>query len=343
MVYSVIGMKYNLSDLSIYRTQIMGWAAIFVIACHAVQYGVSFPPILRRILGFGNLGVDIFLLLSGLGCYYSLSNSYPVSSKRWITKRIIRVIIPYFIIHVFLLLGEIPLGLWNIVDWLFYLSTIKFWICHIGDWFVALIIPVYILTPLLWKFVEFGKYRIIKFLSLLVFFLLISHINFACDDNVVSNIIDNIQFALKRLPAFFIGLFVAPYVKRGDSVNWVYLFGILAVLCVITHFLFPSLFLWGYYVLPLTILVSYIAKIFNGIRCINSFFVWLGHSSLESYISNVGVKSLMPFFSSLIMNELVLLKSYSIQYVMVILIGLILTYAGHKLSESIKTKFYSKS
>lgn len=65
---------FSLELLSKYRTQLMGIAAIMIIICHAVSYGVVLPSILKKITLYGNLGVDIFLFLSGLGCYYSLSN-----------------------------------------------------------------------------------------------------------------------------------------------------------------------------------------------------------------------------------------------------------------------------
>lgn len=48
---------------------------MMIIACHAPASGVKMPYILAKILELGNFGVDIFLFLSGLGCYYSLSKN----------------------------------------------------------------------------------------------------------------------------------------------------------------------------------------------------------------------------------------------------------------------------
>ena len=67
--------KINISQVSDYRTQIMGLAAVMIIACHAPASGVKMPYISAKILELGNFGVDIFLFLSGLGCYYSLSKN----------------------------------------------------------------------------------------------------------------------------------------------------------------------------------------------------------------------------------------------------------------------------
>lgn len=63
----------RINNLSTYRTQLMGIATLMIIACHAPASGVVMPHFLSRIFNLGNFGVDLFLLLSGLGVYYSLS------------------------------------------------------------------------------------------------------------------------------------------------------------------------------------------------------------------------------------------------------------------------------
>jgi len=69
----LMSMQINIRDISTYRTQLMGVATLMIIACHAPASGVVMPRILSFALNLGNYGVDIFLLLSGLGVYYSLS------------------------------------------------------------------------------------------------------------------------------------------------------------------------------------------------------------------------------------------------------------------------------
>jgi len=64
----------QLKLLSKYRTELMGVGAICILLCHSVGRGVLMPDFLSQILSYGNIGVDIFLLLSGMGMYYSLSH-----------------------------------------------------------------------------------------------------------------------------------------------------------------------------------------------------------------------------------------------------------------------------
>lgn len=86
--------KLDLTLISKYRTPLMGIAALMIIFCHAPQYGVVMPSFISNFISRGGLGVDIFLYLSGVGCWYSLSKG--VTLKSWYYKRFIRIFIPYF-------------------------------------------------------------------------------------------------------------------------------------------------------------------------------------------------------------------------------------------------------
>ena len=60
----------SLESLSDYRKELMGFAAIWVALMHS--FNQLFPnlkiPVVSKALAYGNLGVEIFLILSGLGC-----------------------------------------------------------------------------------------------------------------------------------------------------------------------------------------------------------------------------------------------------------------------------------
>lgn len=64
--------KFNISLFSKYRGEIMGIATILIILCHASVFGVSMHPGVKYVVQLGNLGVEIFLLMSGLGMAHSL-------------------------------------------------------------------------------------------------------------------------------------------------------------------------------------------------------------------------------------------------------------------------------
>lgn len=64
----------DLSLLSKYRTLLMGIATLGIIIGHSMGFGCYSPSsVLKSLIMHGSLGVDIFLFLSGLGCWYSLN------------------------------------------------------------------------------------------------------------------------------------------------------------------------------------------------------------------------------------------------------------------------------
>lgn len=67
--------KFQLSKISEFRTELMGLSAILILICHSVAY-IEMPRVLHYSLSLGNIGVDLFLFLSGMGMWYSLSKMH---------------------------------------------------------------------------------------------------------------------------------------------------------------------------------------------------------------------------------------------------------------------------
>lgn len=66
---------FYVSEISQYRTELMGVATLLVIFGHAAGNGVVMPGWMESLCGLASVGVDIFLLVSGLGLWYSLQKS----------------------------------------------------------------------------------------------------------------------------------------------------------------------------------------------------------------------------------------------------------------------------
>lgn len=64
---------FNLNLISKYRAELMGVSTLLILICHAAGNDVFMPSWLMYVVAQGQLGVDIFLFLSGMGLYYSLS------------------------------------------------------------------------------------------------------------------------------------------------------------------------------------------------------------------------------------------------------------------------------
>ena len=87
------GNQFNWGIISKYRSQVMGIAILWIILFHAKAQGIKIPHMqfLNYILNHGNLGVEIFLFVSGIGMYFSLSKGY----KLWDEKCVLNTSLNY--------------------------------------------------------------------------------------------------------------------------------------------------------------------------------------------------------------------------------------------------------
>ena len=83
----------EISLLSKYRTQLMGLAMLLILIFHT-GIDVKSVNVIRSIKDIGDVGVDIFLLLSGIGLYFSYSKN---NDKKYFYKKRVLRILPTFI------------------------------------------------------------------------------------------------------------------------------------------------------------------------------------------------------------------------------------------------------
>lgn len=144
-----------------YRNVIMGIATIWIYIFHAWIPIFNNPTgnitlfchyIEEYIRKTGYCGVDIFLLLSGMGLTYSIKKG---SLARFYYRRIRRVFIPYLVTA----LVCWPVKHWTIIEFLKNVTGVTFYTQHIHTfcWFVPAIITLYLAFPLYYKFFSKAK------------------------------------------------------------------------------------------------------------------------------------------------------------------------------------------
>ncbi len=151
----MINNKKSIHAISQYRSELLGIATLMIILTHSIAV-ISFPSMINKILAYGSTGVDVFLFLSGIGLYYSVKKNN--NKVMFYKKRFDKVFITYFFIA----------GLWygikylifergKIVKFLYELTTLSFWNEHLGAWYVALLIPLYLIYPFYYNYIESKK------------------------------------------------------------------------------------------------------------------------------------------------------------------------------------------
>lgn len=76
-------LKFCVQEISQYRTELMGVATLLVIFGHSAGNGVVMPGWMESLCGLASVGVDIFLLVSGLGLWYSLRSAEETYLMVW--------------------------------------------------------------------------------------------------------------------------------------------------------------------------------------------------------------------------------------------------------------------
>ncbi len=267
-------LRFQICDISDYRSELMGWSILWIMMLH-----FTFTQIdpLGFIAQYGFAGVDIFMLVSGYGLFFSLDRDKNIIN--FYRKRFIRVFPTYY------LLGIIPSILIHHDSFLIYLwryTTLGYWIGGIyGDWFIPAIIFLYIVAPFIKNL--FDKRRIVLITIISIVLLLLSYYFIDKGD-----IIDRSHFfLLYRIPAFIFGMYCA-YCQRAKSSLTTYL-----VLLIVGVFLFAPLFphhheVYNYKYFSLVFLLPTTTYLFitlsKYLKTLNYPLKKMGESSLEIYL-----------------------------------------------------------
>lgn len=283
---------FSLTEFSKYRTQLMGVATILILLCHS-WYCIEFPAIIKYFIVSCNIGVDIFLLLSGIGLFFSLDK--PINSLySWYCHRFLRIGVPFILIIGVEYLFALSVGDINISRYILTMTTLGYWFHHEGAWFVSLLVPLYLLSPWLYNLTKY-KYGTLVLLLILVLFAFIGSSDVTNDNN---NFFYNLTFALQRCPSFILGFIIAPWVKDGRKWNLFYMLIIgLLIKFLLSRFcgiygssafftiVIPISALFCFFIRIISKFESFVSSKLFGLY-IEAGFSYMGKISLESYLMN---------------------------------------------------------
>lgn len=286
------------SLISKYRPLLMGVAILLIVFCHldvAQRHNGAEHTRLAGILQTGSVGVDIFLLLSGIGLYYSFSKNH-LPYLKFETKRILRILPPYLAIGgttyliYDLLIRHFSVG--KFLRDLFFVSWLRD--SNTRYWYVLAILVFYLLFPALYSFVH-GRSRALLRTSLFcALWWIAAEILCQSVDRLYT-----VRIALQRLPIFLIGIYAGKLcrekqeIKRSHLVLYVILgFTLLALQKKVLHSPLSS---YLHYPIRGALAVSIIAAVIIIMETlekrtprlsavISKAFVWLGGLTYELYL-----------------------------------------------------------
>lgn len=280
----------NLSFISKFRTELMGIAMLLVV-WHHLPMNINFS-VYDFLKTNGGFGVDIFLLLSGMGLYFSTSKG--LDMKKYAIKRAIRIFPIYSLIIV--VLSIIKGGGYDITNIILKITTIGWWTGHGAyDWFIPNLVLLYILYPFYYLCLKPHKYGFYLGIIIVIgLYLYIFSLPYGSSFQ-----------SLYRYPVFFLGAVVGKLLKENVKEKKIDYFFLLlfCIGCGLSIYAYhkynepnldpsimPVIKLNGWLFIPYIFLVTGFCLIiayilsFKQISCINKPLKLIGSMSLEVYL-----------------------------------------------------------
>lgn len=278
--------EIKLADVSRYRGELMGIAIVFIILFHIPLDRSDMFFGLRRC---GNIGVDMFLFLSGIGLWYSWTKQ--PSFKSFYKRRLLRIFPTWLVISSLYYLQHFDFATGDYVDLILDITiNWGFWLHDEGTfWYVPAIMMLYLWAPLYMKLIQ--QHPVYRWLPVLM-------ICWCCVVQWVIPIhqaVGHIEIFWSRVPIFFIGINIGELVRKDTRIEpagrslAVITFLMTAATCIwleqVRHGRFP-LFAERMIYIPLTIsLILLLCDLFrHAPKWCSRTFIFLGGLSLEIYL-----------------------------------------------------------
>ena len=277
--------KFNMDSISSSRSVIYGLSIIWVMLFHS---SLSLPSLwlapLRKVKEFGNCGVDVFLLVSGISLYFSFSKSNDI--KSFYLRRLKRIAIPSLIVAIIFYVFISPSN--NLFDFLLGITGIKLFTSGSRPiWYVTAISICYIIYPFVYKF--FKKHSS-SIWSLLILLFICFLANFAIS-KFFAVFWDNSEVLLSRIPIFLIGAYMGKYVYEKKSLRFTNLQMLLIAFALIAFFFVANRYLrsviyFRYMFIPLSFGATILFSILWNFKAIRPSMGFLSTITLEIYLLN---------------------------------------------------------
>lgn len=280
----------ELANISRFRGELMGAAMLFIILFHVALPREDAFFGLRRM---GNVGVDMFLFLSGIGLWFSWTKNPDV--RHFFVRRYLRIYPAWLIIACLFYIPRFEGGdLWAWVDLVGDISiNWDFWLHdELTFWYVPAIMALYLAAPWYMRLVQSRPvYRWLPLL-MVIWCVMVQWVL------PIHHAVGHIEIFWSRVPIFFIGINFGEMVRTRRQLSsdavWLLLvtflmtFGTCLYLEQVRHGQFP-LFVERMLYIPFTVCtVLVMNRIFRRTpQWVNRLFRFVGALSLEAYLIHI--------------------------------------------------------
>ena len=277
----------ELANISRFRGALMGIAMLIIILFHVDLARSDMFFGLRRM---GNLGVDMFLFLSGIGLWFSWMKT--PSYRHFYFRRLIRIYPAWLIIACLYYLPRLHVhdaaSLVNLIgeigfNWNFWLHD------ELSFWYIPAIMMLYLFAP---PYIELiRRHSVYRWLPvvMIMWCILVEWVT------PIHHAVGHLEIFWSRVPIFFIGINMGEMVRRKRTIDgqgiWmlIIMFVMTSVSCFFLeqerHGQFP-LFVERMLYIPLTITFILICNrvLRRPPKWVNGALAFVGSLSLECYL-----------------------------------------------------------
>ena len=273
----------------------MGFAIIIVMLFHVPLSRLDPFFGLRRM---GNLGVDIFFFLSGIGLWYSWAKQQ--DWRRFYLNRALRIYPAWLIVAGYFYISRfhgtttasyVDLAGDIIVNWDFWLHD------ELTFWYVPATMMLYLFAPPYMELVR--RHPIYRWLVVLplMWCIIVQYVA------PVHQAVGHIEIFWSRVPIFFLGINFAEVVRQKREIDkqaWWMIIGLFALslwACIwleqMRHGRFPLYTERMLYIVLAITTILIMSKVFDWLcgskagTYVNKWFAWVGGISLEIYLVHV--------------------------------------------------------
>ena len=280
----------ELANISRYRGELMGIAMIFIFLFHVALPRSDMFFGLRRV---GNIGVDMFLFLSGVGLWFSWMK-HP-SLKHFFKRRYLRVYPAWFIISCLYYIPHFHGG--GVRAWVDLIGDITinwdFWLHdELKFWYIPAMMMLYLFAPPYMQLIR--RHPVYRWLPVMMILwcILVQYVS------PIHNAVGHIEIFWSRVPIFFIGINMGEAVRRKDKMDGASIWMILIVFAMtLSASIFLEQELHGHFpiyvermlYIPLTITtILLLNRVFRRTpKWFNTIFKFVGALSLECYLIHI--------------------------------------------------------
>ena len=332
--------KLSFNIFSKYREILMGMAILSILIFHYTEdcstFGINYNGFVKLYKTYiGSSGVDIFLLLSGLGLYYSFSKDNSI--KNFYFKRVKRVLIPYLIVSVpvyiwydFFYLSD---GIIGFVKNLFFITL--FTNRNILYWYIFFIIICYLIFPLIYRFIAKSKDSISLIKTLAIIITII--VGLYVISVYAKGLFSKYSIMLFRFIPFILGILIGKFAYKEKKIKYYIILAILGLssflfIDYIPNFARLFLFIFNFSLMFFIVLIFDYFNSKTGI--ISKSLSFFGKYSLEIYLIHVSIRKIINSYNY---------PNYKIgYYLLFVVVSIIISILFNRLIKKIFIKSNSK-